>query len=189
MSATSTPSSAVKRDLDRLLKIAGVPSLPKARALFSPAQADAAAARGAPSSSGAAGTSGAAAAAADAPPKPSAAAAAAPAKRPKPPRDAPAKLREATAAFRVQAFCAAVLLSTLAAALLVGLSLLLQDTRELWLYRDADHGGKHAAGKHAASKHGTLERLCASSSSSTDRRCSEMWQITPHIEHVDADHI
>ena len=186
MSATSTPSSAVKRDLDRLLKIAGVPSLPKARALFSP---QAAAARGAPSSSGAAGTSGAAAAAADAPPKPSAAAAAAPAKRPKPPRDAPAKLREATAAFRVQAFCAAVLLSTLAAALLVGLSLLLQDTRELWLYRDAGHGGKHAAGKHAASKHGTLERLCASSSSSADRRCSELWQFTPPIEHADADHI
>ena len=184
MSATSTPSSAVKRDLDRLLKIAGVPSLPKARALFSPD----AAARGAPSSSGAAGTSGAAAAAADAPPKPSAAAAAAPAKRPKPPRDAPAKLREATAAFRVQAFCAAVLLSTLAAALLVGLSLLLQDTRELWLYHDAGHGGKHAAGKHAASKHGTLERLCASSSSSADRRCIEQWH-TPHIEHADADHI
>ena len=187
MSATSTPPSAVKRDLDRLLKIAGVPSLPKARALFSP---QAAAARGAPSSSGAAGTSGAAAAAADAPPKPSAAAAA-PAKRPKPPRDAPAKLREATAAFRVQAFCAAVLLSTLAAALLVGLSLLLQDTRELWLYKPAREagGGKHAAGKHAASKHGTLERLCASSSSSTDRRCSEYWQFTPHIEHADADHI
>ena len=185
MSATSTPSSAVKRDLDRLLKIAGVPSLPKARALFSP---QAAAARGAPSSSAAAGTSGAAAAASDAPPKP-AAAAAAPAKRPKPPRYAPAKLREATAAFRVQAFCAAVLLSTLAAALLVGLSLLLQDTRELWLYRDAGHGGKHAAGKHAASKHGTLERLCASSSSSADRRCSQMWQFTPHIEHADADHI
>lgn len=185
MSATSTPSSAVKRDLDRLLKIAGVPSLPKARALFSP---QAAAARGAPSSSAAAGTSGAAAAASDAPPKP-AAAAAAPANRPKPPRDAPAKLREATAAFRVQAFCAAVLLSTLAAALLVGLSLLLQDTRELWLYRDAGHGGKHAAGKHAASKHGTLERLCASSSSSADRRCSQMWQFTPHIEHADADHI
>ena len=184
MSATSTPSSAVKRDLDRLLKIAGVPSLPKARALFSPQ----AAARGAPSSSGAAGTSGAAAAAADAPPKPSAAAAAAPAKRPKPPRDAPAKLREATAAFRVQAFCAAVLLSTLAAALLVGLSLLLQDTRELWLYKPAREGGKHAAGKHAASKHGTLERLCASSSSSADRRCSEMF-FTPHIEHADADHI
>ena len=189
MSASTTPSSAVKRDLDRLLKIAGVPSLPKARALFSP---QAAAARGAPSSSGAAGTSGAAAAAADAPPKPSAAAAAAPAKRPKPaPRDAPAKLREATAAFRVQAFCAAVLLSTLAAALLVGLSLLLQDTRELWLYKPAREagGGKHAAGKHAASKHGTLERLCASSSSSADRRCSEMWQFTPHIEHADADHI
>ena len=187
MSATSTPSSAVKRDLDRLLKIAGVPSLPKARALFSPD----AAARGAPSSSAAAGTSGAAAAAADAPPKPSAAAAAAPAKRPKPPRDAPAKLREATAAFRVQAFCAAVLLSTLAAALLVGLSLLLQDTRELWLYKPAREagGGKHAAGKHAASKHGTLERLCASSSSSADRRCSELWQFTPHIEHADADHI
>ena len=185
MSASGTPSSAVKRDLDRLLKIAGVPSLPKARALFSPQ----AAARGAPSSSGAAGTSGAAAAAADAPPKPSAAAAAAPAKRPKPPRDAPAKLREATAAFRVQAFCAAVLLSTLAAALLVGLSLLLQDTRELWLYHDAGHGGKHAAGKHAASKHGSLERLCASSSSSADRRCSELWQVTPHIEHADADHI
>ena len=180
---SATPSSAVKRDLDRLLKIAGVPSLPKARALFSPD----AAARGAPSSSGAAGTSGAAAAAADAPPKPSAAAAAAPAKRPKPPRDAPAKLREATAAFRVQAFCAAVLLSTLAAALLVGLSLLLQDTRELWLYKPAREGGKHAA-KHAASKHGTLERLCASSSSSADRRCSEMWS-TPHIEHADADHI
>lgn len=188
MSATSTPSSAVKRDLDRLLKIAGVPSLPKARALFSP---QAAAVRGAPSSSGAAGTSGAAAAAADAPPKPSAAAAAAPAKRPKPPRDAPAKLREATAAFRVQAFCAAVLLSTLAAALLVGLSLLLQDTRELWLYKPAREagGGKHAAGKHAASKHGTLERLCASSSSSADRRCSELWQFTPPIEHADADHI
>ena len=188
MSASSTPASAVKRDLDRLLKIAGVPSLPKARALFSP-QGDAAA-RGAPSSSGAAGTSGAAAAAADAPPKPSAAAAAAPAKRPKPPRDAPAKLREATAAFRVQAFCAAVLLSTLAAALLVGLSLLLQDTRELWLYKPAREagGGKHAAGKHAASKHGTLERLCASSSSSADRRCSEIWH-TPHIEHADADHI
>ena len=187
MSASSTPASAVKRDLDRLLKIAGVPSLPKARALFSPQ----AAARGAPSSSGAAGTSGAAVAAADAPPKPSAAAAAAPAKRPKPvPRDAPAKLREATAAFRVQAFCAAVLLSTLAAALLVGLSLLLQDTRELWLYKPAREagGGKHAAGKHAASKHGTLERLCASSSSSADRRCSEMWS-TPHIEHADADHI
>ena len=33
MSASGTPSSAVKRDLDRLLKIAGVPSLPKARAL------------------------------------------------------------------------------------------------------------------------------------------------------------
>ena len=185
MSASTTPSSAVKRDLDRLLKIAGVPSLPKARALFSP---QAAAARGALSSSGAAGTSGAAAAAADAPPKPSAAAAAAPAKRPKPPRDAPAKLREATAAFRVQAFCAAVLLSTLAAALLVGLSLLLQDTRELWLYKPAREGGKHAA-KHAASKHGTLERLCASSSSSADRRCSELWQVTPHIEHADADHI
>ena len=185
MSATSTPSSAVKRDLDRLLKIAGVPSLPKARALFSP---QASAAPGAPPSSAAAGTSGSAAAAADAPPKPSAAAAAAPAKRPRPPRDAPAKLREATAAFRVQAFCAAVLLSTLAAALLVGLSLLLQDTRELWLYKPAREGGKHAA-KHAASKHGSLERLCASSSSSADRRCSELWQVTPHIEHADADHI
>ena len=134
---------------------------------------------------------GAAAAAADAPPKPSAAAVAAPAKRPKPPRDAPAKLREATAAcVHAGRHGAAVLLSTLAAALLVGLSLLLQDTRELWLYKPAREagGGKHAAGKHAASKHGTLERLCASSSSSADRRCSEM-SFTPHIEHADADHI
>ena len=82
---------------------------------------------------------------------------------------------------------AATLTSTLAAAL-GRLSLLLQDTRELWLYRGGPRG-KHAAGKHAASKHGTLERLCASSSSSADRRCSQMWQFTPHIEHADADHI